>query len=168
MTEEWRPVVGREGQYEVSNLGRVRSVPRTEVNARGAVRNYKGRIRAPNYDRYGYAYLRDRIGTLFFHTAVAAAFLGPRPDFAAIRHLDGNRKNNRANNLAYGSKSDNCRDCYKYGGRHSGGKLYRDDILDIRAALTRGELQKDIAAKYGVSAHTVSNIKTGRTFSYIK
>ena len=170
MPEEWRPVAGYEGQYEVSSLGRVRRL-QTKVTRASGTRFLGPKILSPNRGAYGHAVicLGGRNGqNCLVHRLVYSAFVGSIPDGAVVRHLDGDPTNNDPKNLALGNQSDNQRDIYEYGGRHGNGKLYREDVIAIREALARGELQKDIAAKYGVSAHAVSNIKTGKTFSYIK
>ena len=105
MTEEWKPVVGFEGRYEVSNLGRVRSFERTVIDKRGRRRVFPGVIIMP--------YLRDNgrliIGlwkngskkNYFLHRIVAMAFL-PNPDnLPCINHKDENPQNNRVENLEW-------------------------------------------------------------------
>ena len=49
------------------------------------------------------------------HVLVMAAFVGPRPEGAVTRHLDGNPLNNHLTNLAYGSQSENLRDAVAHG-----------------------------------------------------
>ena len=93
MSEEWRPVVGYEGLYEVSNLGRVRRVAyvlATYVGKRGSATNYC-RVRIFN-ERGG----KQRS----VHSLVAAAFIGPRPSpLHEVNHKDGNPTNNTLENL---------------------------------------------------------------------
>lgn len=55
------------------------------------------------------------------HLLVAAAFIGPRPPGKIVRHLDGNRKNPRWGNLAYGTYAENTQDAIAHG-THSGEK----------------------------------------------
>lgn len=95
-TEEWRPVVGFEGIYEVSSCGRIRRV----ANGHGAV---AGRMLSPNPNKKGYlraCLCRDgkaKQGRV--HTLVAEAFIGPRPEGCEVDHIDGNRQNNAFSNL---------------------------------------------------------------------
>ena len=115
MTEEWRPVV--EGEFEVSNLGRVRSLDR--VIKRGDNRmTLKGRIRKLSRNRHGYMVVKfyDRGPVLYVHHLVLTAFDGPRPaGMTHIRHLNGNPADNRLTNLAYGTPSENGRDMVAHG-----------------------------------------------------
>lgn len=109
--QEWRSVPGCEGLYEVSSLGRVKSLPRTTT---------KGGILKPRIDRRGYQWVglsKDGLVRGFsVHELVALAFLGPRPAWATdVRHLDGDPSNNRASNLAYGNHSQNMIDMTRHG-----------------------------------------------------
>jgi hypothetical protein len=56
--------------------------------------------------------------TVFVHQAVAAAFLGARPDGLVVRHLDGNPSNNSLMNLRYGTSAENAYDRIAHG-RHA-------------------------------------------------
>lgn len=106
MTEEWRDVVGFEGLYQVSNLGRVKSF----------VRYKDGRLLKPgkaSHQYYTVALGRNNSRTI--HSLVAEAFLGPKPDSMEILHIDGSRDNNKVSNIRYGTRSDNIRDAVKLG-----------------------------------------------------
>lgn len=101
--EEWRPVEGHPG-YEVSDHGRVRHGARVLKCSPG-----------PN----GYRKTRFGRGTpdLYVHHLVLAAFVGPRPDGAVTRHLDGDELNNALANLVYGTPGENMHDVVRHG-RH--------------------------------------------------
>src|ERR1022692_1435720 len=112
-TERWLPVVGYEGLYDVSDLGRVRSLPR---------RNCRGTVLRPTLTKLGYLRVEpcaDGSGRkVMVHVLVAAAFHGPCPPGLEVRHLDGNSQNNAASNLAYGTASENCLDMVQHGTHH--------------------------------------------------
>lgn len=109
----WRPIVGYEGRYEVSDAGEVRRVS-------GGCGARPGRILATHRDRYGYERVhlsRDCDGQDFkVHILVAAAFIGPRPESFDINHIDGVRHNNHRSNLEYLSRRDNVRDALRRSG----------------------------------------------------
>lgn len=100
--EEWRPIQGYEELYEVSNLGRVRSLDRV-VNRNGAKVSRKGRILRPGKDGYGYLLVglsEDGKKKLFsVHRLVWEAFNGKRPEGMQINHIDEDKANNRLDNL---------------------------------------------------------------------
>jgi len=96
-TETWKPVVGYEGLYEVSDHGRVRSVTSGHVLQPML---FKG------YPRVGLC--RDALSKkVFVHTLVAAAFISPRPEKHEVNHKDGDPENNRDTNLEYLTHPDN-------------------------------------------------------------
>lgn len=106
MTEIWKPTVGHEGNYEVSNLGRVRTFRRRA----------NGRLLRPGVASNGYFTVAlGRGNSRTVHSLVAAAFLGPCPPNQEVRHKDGTRKNNVANNLEYGTRTQNILDAVAHG-----------------------------------------------------
>lgn len=116
--EEWRPVVGFEGHYEVSNLGRVRSLDRPiPVRRPGAVTHYRpirGRMIRLCLDTRGYLVLglsKDGVRiTGIVHLLVLEAFVGPPPPGHECRHLNGVKTDARLVNLRWGTRSENAFD----------------------------------------------------------
>lgn len=114
--EEWRAVVG-EADYEVSNLGRVRSL--TSLVWYGPAVGFgvrTGKILKSSVDGHGYLTVRaGKLKTQKVHILVARAFIGPCPDLHEVRHLDDNKQNPVLSNLEYGTKSQNRMDAYRNG-----------------------------------------------------
>lgn len=117
--EKWRPVPGWETLYEVSSLGRVRSVDRVVMckNPWGvtAGRRFKSKMLRSDPGACGYHYVSlSRPGLIrqkhYVHDLVARAFLGPRPPGKLVRHLNDHIHNNTPENLAYGDMKQNSRD----------------------------------------------------------
>lgn len=121
--ELWRDIPGWEGYYQVSNHGRVRSVTRV---IRGAT--YKGKLlkQVADKDRRMRVNLSkdSKVHLQVVAALVAKTFIGPRPDGAEVRHLDGNPMNNVATNLAYGSKSLNTFDSIRHGTHNNARKTH--------------------------------------------
>ena len=160
MTEIWRDIPGYEGLYQVSNLGRVISLP-------GGRRS--GQILANGRSSTGYLTVvlwKTGAGKSYqVQSLVLLAFEGPQPDGSVIRHLDGNKVNNKLSNLCYGTQTQNYRDVYDIGRTHR--KLTRSDVLEIRSALAAGENKHVLAARYGVCERAIRNIRAGRTFAWL-
>lgn len=128
--EKWRDVIDYEGFYEVSNLGRVRSVDRMVKHKTGSMRKWKGKILAqPPVSQKGYPGLKlSKEGvkrTRYVHHLVAEAWLGPCPKGQQVRH-GPNGLDNSIENLSYGTKSEDGFD-KRRDGTHGGRPVRRSD-----------------------------------------
>jgi hypothetical protein len=146
-------------RYEVSGLGRVRSVGRLT----------RKRVLNPSPDSRGYytAHIwengrRRRIG---YHVLVMRAFVGPRPEGFHINYKDGDKLNNRLDNLEYTSPAENTRHAHAIGlcppvigDRHHATRLSDDDVRRIRELRAQGHKLLDIAIEFGVCFQHVSDI----------
>ena len=112
--EVWKPVIGYEDIYEVSNMGRVKSCERTVRSKHNSVRGVSERILKPCKTTYGYLEVRlykNRVAKMHkVHRLVAKAFI-PNDDLFAdtINHIDEDKTNNRVENLEWMSRDDNIR-----------------------------------------------------------
>lgn len=111
MEEVWKDVVGYEGLYKVSNLGRIKSLPKRKFTPSASFFAVE-RICIPR--EYKGGYLRVSLSKnkkqklVFVHRIVAEAFLGVRSDLT-VNHKDENKKNNRVDNLEYMTRAENVR-----------------------------------------------------------
>lgn len=110
--EIWKDIKGYENLYQVSNLGRVRSLDRITVSGRGnGKRLIKGRILVGGVvNKYHFVRLTQLDGSkknFYRHRLVAEAFI-PNPDNKpCVDHIDGNPNNNVLNNLRWATASEN-------------------------------------------------------------
>lgn len=104
--EVWKPIVGFEGLYEVSNKGRVRSIRRNAlVKAQPTVGGYL-EVHCYNHQKY-------KIFTI--HRLVATAFIPNPQGKRTVNHIDGNKKNNCVENLEWATYSENHKHAYRTG-----------------------------------------------------
>lgn len=181
MEEVWKDVKGYEGYYEVSNLGRVRSVGHP-IN--GGKQKTTGKIRKLVVNNSGYMAVNLKRNFVeqrkLVHRLVAEAFI-PNPNgFGYVDHIDRNRLNNEVSNLQWVTQGDNLRASYA-----RGRKPYiptaedRKKISDANSrAVIRGDGKRyksltEAAMDTGISKSAVyqaarGNCRTagGYTFSY--
>ena len=129
MIEEWRPIEGYEGLYEVSNTGRVRSLDKYD----SMNRFLRGRILRLFTDGLGYLraqlYSNSKRKSFLVHRLVAQAFI-PNPDnLPQVNHRDENPSNDSVDNLEwcdgkynvnYGTRIDRIRDIRLKNGTYTG------------------------------------------------
>ena len=113
MTQEeiWKDILGYEGFYQVSNLGRVRSVDRIVKGCFGSIQHKKSVILAPAINTAGYysvALTKNAKGKTFrVHRLVAEAFIPNLGNYPIINHKDENKLNNNVKNLEWCTYSYN-------------------------------------------------------------
>ena len=116
MTEEWKDIEGYEGLYQVSNLGRVRSLDRyyTRPHPRNGVPTKyfkRGTEIVCHVHRNGYVEVMLKVGgvkkNFMVHRLVAKAFVPGYFEGADVNHKDCNRQNNHADNLEWMTRRDN-------------------------------------------------------------
>lgn len=174
--ESWKSIAGFVGLYEVSNLGRVRSIERIVYRkGKGGTDSWKTireRILKASPDSHGYPLVQLQ-GTMLsrrakVHHLVAEAFIGPRPSGYDVRHLDGNRANNCVSNLAYGTRRENMDDARQHGtlaGENNGySVLTREHVEEIRALVASGEKQRVVAERFSINQSNVSQIVSRKTW----
>ena len=137
VVEEWRSVVepGYEGLYEVSSLGRVRSMPR-EIKATNRVLRYPARLLKQNLDSRCYPQVvlcrETRRKTKSVHRLMAEAFLGPAPEGHYVLHKNGIPHDCRLVNLRYGTQSENVIEAIEAGTHNRSPKYQPIDWKETR------------------------------------
>lgn len=174
--ENWKPVVGYEGYYEVSDHGRVRSVDREAeimLRSRKTKMRFHAKILTLAVCKIGYMRLGlSKGGSKKMHSVhrlVMTAFVGESS--LDVNHKDGDKRNNHLQNLEYCTESENLLHRYRVlgqkgvrGSRNGHAVLSEKDIPAIRADKRK---LTEIADEYGVTTQAIWQVKKRRSWAHI-
>lgn len=155
MTEVWKDI---DGGYAVSSEGRV-------IGPRGHI------LRQQKM-RHGYLYVKiggpNNVKTI--HRLVADAFLANPEGKRTVNHINGDKADNRVENLEWSTDSEQHTHRSRVLGKGSGetngrAKLKLADIVDIKAHRDAGKTYREIGAIYGVSKTQIMHIIQGKSWA---
>lgn len=160
-TEIWKDF---QGSYQVSNFGNIWA-------------NRTNKLISPFTDKDGYLRFRatsnGKRKHWFVHRAVAVAFL-PNPDFKpCVNHDDGNKQNNRLDNLSWVTHSENMKHAFETGlmkpafGERNGNSKLKDKEVSLIREIYKKQVEK-LAAQYNVSTTTVNDIIKKKYWKHVK
>lgn len=173
--EKWLPVLGYEGLYEVSDMGRVRSLDRvifpkpSTLRPGHTIRFLKGRVLKFGFQKSGHRTVvlsRESIEiTHWVHKLVMRAFVGPRPKGRQVCHRDGDGANNRLTNMYYGTPQQNYADSVRHGTAPRGSVcrsaiLTESDVYELRYGDPTSPIEW-WASKFGMSVRHLRNVRRG-------
>lgn len=171
--EHWKEIEGFEGLYEVSDEGRIRSLPRVVPFRVYYSRGVKGGPKALTLDKDGYLQVSlSKLGVPYtrkVHRLVADAFL-ERGEFEEdVNHKDACKSNNHRANLEWCTHKANSEhaaasDLMAYGSRQGHAKLKEADIPVIRQLFYQGWSYRAIGENYEVCAATIYDVIKGKTW----
>jgi len=161
LRERWRPITGYEGQYEVSDTGRIKSLKR---KGKGTPHT-QDLIRKTNYLPKGQELVslskNGKVKTLLVHRLVAKAFLPNPNNYPQINHLDGNRKNNNLDNIEWCNQAQNQKHAWDTGlilrENHNTTKLDENKVREIRISFP-SKTMLALSREYDVNISTISRI----------
>lgn len=171
LVEIWKDVVGYEGYYQISNLGRVKTIAR---------HNAKERIKKPQ-NRCGYKAVRlfkcliENKGVYFsIHRLLAIHFIPNPENKPQVNHINGDKADYRIENLEWCTASENTIHAVKTGLRKTAvGATYKrsnltdQNIIEIREL--KGKMtHKEIADIYGIGQPCISNIINRKAWKHVK
>lgn len=175
MHEEWKPIQGYEGLYEVSNLGRVRSLKReTYVPAWGRTKYIAPRILTNTWiERSGYRvklYKHGMPDNPRVARLVAEAFLRPvgmKMHDMIVIHKDQNRRNIKASNLAWVNRTTWSPPA-PWNAQEAAAKLTKKQVKEIRRRLRDGWTGVKLAEVFKVCPSTITKIKKFKSWKDVR
>jgi hypothetical protein len=173
MTEKWLPIIGYEGYYEVSDLGRVKSIKRTVPNTRKGVDYIRERILSQHFRRYSFVVLTkfNKTTNKTVHRLTAVSFIDNPENKAQINHKDGITYKNSIYNLEWNTSFENMQHSVRTGLKSIGenqsqAKLNNKQVYEIRE-LNKSMHIKEIAIVYGVQKPCIWKIVNNKTWKHL-
>lgn len=171
--EIWEEIKGTNGNYSVSNLGKVKTNTHY-VNHISGKRIVRERIRP--LQKHNQGYLCVSIGQSSYklvHRLVAFSFIPNPNNLEFVNHIDGNKHNNNVSNLEWCTRQHNEDHAFSTGLKNSTGssnqmaKLVEDNIIEIRQNKL-GWSSGFFADKFNVNIATINRIKQGVIWKHVK
>lgn len=169
----WKNIPEYENLYMISDTGKIKRISTRYGNP-------SRRILKQTLDIHNYLYVTLSKNGICkkhkVHKLVLVSFTGPRPPEMVARHLDGNKHNNKLNNLLWGTRVENEKDKIKHGrfnhgislgSKHGKSKLTEEDVIKIKHMLKNNENQHTIAKMFNVHHTTISCIKRNIIWRHI-
>lgn len=172
--ETWLDIKGYEGFYQVSNLGRIRSIDRISCG-----RNLKGRIIKQTKNKMDYMLCilskEGKTSTKKVHRLVAEAFLVNTDNKPQVNHINGIKYQNNVENLEWATFSENQTHAYKNGlsisskgESHGRSKITEDIVLEIRNFYKEKNIgYKKLGDLFGLSKSNIRSIVKRETWKHI-
>lgn len=171
MKEKWKDIEGYSGYYQISSLGRVKSLVRQDTKGR----NVGGKYLHSSKDKDGYLQIGlCKLGKkkkVKIHRLVAETFI-PNPDNKPqVNHKDGDRGNPERHNLEWMTDEENKKHSRESLGNTVEGEknpqsvLTKERVLEIRRSVLPA---KDLAVRFNVCIETIYNVKSYRAWKYLK
>ena len=160
--EEWKDIVGYEGIYQVSSLGKVTSDYGEDFVK--SIFTYKKIIKPQQKNKYKAVWLYKPKGRkeCYIHRLVAKAFIPNPENKPCVNHIDGNKDNNRVENLEWCTYKENQHHAIRTG-LHYKRILTNEDIINIRASK---ETSASLAAKYNYDSSGICKIRKNKIYNY--
>lgn len=172
MEENFKNIPGFDGEYQVSDMGRVKSLDRWVKCKSGESRFYKGKTLKSTSDEYGRVSVglskKGKRKQYRIHCLVMLAFVGERPKGYSICHKDGDASNNTLSNLRYDTQSENSIDIYRQSEKSGMGKLSIEEVLEIRRLYKdKGFTYERLGKMFNVSIGAIGKIITRKHFPWL-
>lgn len=162
MLEEWKDIKDYKGKYQISNLGRIKSLRRKVVQSNSYEYVIKEKILKQSKNTNGYLSITlNNNGKKRFsvHRLVGTHFLNNPENKEQINHINGVKTDNRIGNLEWVTKSENQIHAYKSGLAFVKKKFSKKDAINIRLEYKKSKTTYNkLAKKYNTSRKTIFNI----------
>ena len=185
MEEIWKDVLGYEKLYQVSNIGKMRSLTRMSrflhvPNMKECFRKHKGKELKLSVDNNGYVIAKLGNRRKRLHRIIAELFVPNPKKLPCINHIDCNRSNNKISNLEWCTAKENMQHAKKLGRLNvksrQGEKHFLHKLTERQVAYIKKRINNDyyhgllreLSNRYNVSFTCISSIRLGTSWKHIK
>lgn len=177
--EEWKPIVGYESAYEISNLGRVKALSRTQkMPGNGGFKVSPEIILKQHKTNHGHLYIdltkENKRKKYLIHRLVAIHFISNPNNYPNVLHGDNDSTNNNKNNLSWGTQAMNMHDKIRHSTHKKGEDIPNCILTELQVKeiktlynKKKGFTYKKIGELYNVNKGTIGDIIKERTWKHI-
>jgi len=176
--EIWKSIEKFDNQYEVSNEGRVRSKQAVILRSNGRQHTRASKILKPADSGRGYyggaVCVNKKMTTYKVHRLVAEAFCDRLGEDLEVNHIDGNKLNNRAENLEWVTRSENVKHAVRTGllpvtrgSQRTQATIDESQVREIKRLMAQGVQRKQICEQVGCSIHVYKDIQRGKSWNHV-
>lgn len=174
MEESWKDIKGFEGLYQVSNLGRVKTLEKEVSHSRNKLLKVKRKsiIKKQVFNKKnGYMYVSlnkdKKMYNFSIHRLVAIHFIDNFNNKSEVNHIDGNKTNNTILNLEWVNAKENTNHSFKIGHPSKRIKLNVDKVIEIRKLYSTGNYTLNYLSKvYEVKTKTIKKVINRETWNF--
>lgn len=176
-TEIWKDILGFEGLYQISNLGRVKTLKREVIRRNGRKTTINEIIRKPKNHKHNYYMINliyfKKHKVFMIHRLVAIAFIPNTENKPFVNHKNGIKTDNRVDNLEWCTNGENIKHAHKIGliipsrgEQHRRSRFTNEQILEIRELINK-ITEKEIAEIYKCNPNIINKIIHRKTWKHI-
>jgi hypothetical protein len=175
--EIWKDIKEFNNEYQISNLGRIRSKEAIIIRSNGIPYKRESKILKPAVDKgylKGAVCLNKKLVRYKIHRLVADAFVNGKKDGLEVNHINGNKTDNNAQNLEWVTRSENMIHAVKTGllpvtrgSQRVQAKMDEQTVLKIYDLRSKGLQRKLILSELGITINMYKDVIRGRTWKHV-
>jgi hypothetical protein len=176
--ETWKDIEKFNNEYQISNIGRIRSKFKVIVRSNGTNHTRVSKVLKPAISNDGYlkgaVCVDKKMIPYKIHRLVAENFCEGYKAGLEVNHIDGNKQNNNCENLEWVTRSENIKHAVKTGllpvtrgSQRAQAKMTEKDVVQIHQMMAKGVKRKDICAFLNISIHMYKDVQRGKTWKHV-